>query len=284
MAEVATSVLHNVGNVLNSVNVSSSLVTEKIQNSGSANLGRVAEMINAHAADLGNFFANDPKGRHLPTYLGQLASHLGNEREDMLHELSLLTSNINHIKEIVAMQQSYARISGVRESLAIAEIVEEAIRLNVQALERHQIKIRREYNVVPPAEIEKHKVLQVLVNLIQNAKNAMCEGSQTDRLLTLRVEPVEGSRARISVVDNGVGVKPENLTKIFAHGFTTRKDGHGFGLHSGALTARQLGGSLIVRSEGAGKGAIFILEIPIQTVPSQEDAKSQPSKAEPIAA
>jgi two-component system, NtrC family, sensor kinase len=202
----------------------------------------------------------------------------------MLRELSLLGGNINHIKEIVAMQQNYARISGVRETLVIAEIVEEAIRLNIESLERHQIKIRREYSVVPPAEIEKHKVLQILVNLIQNAKNAMSESAQAERQLTLRVEAAGASRARISVIDNGLGIPPENLTKIFAHGFTTRKDGHGFGLHSGALTARQLGGSLIVRSEGPGKGAVFVLEIPAPPGATSENGQPHPSQTEPIAA
>lgn len=282
MAEVATSVLHNVGNVLNSVNVSSSLVTEKLQNSGSTNLGRAVALLNAHSDNLGEFLAKDPKGRQLPNYLGQLATHLVSEQEDMLHELSLLTGNINHIKEIVSMQQNYARISGVRESLVIAEIVEEAVRLNVESLDRHRIKIRREYSVVPPAEIEKHKVLQILVNLIQNAKNAMGEGTQAERLLTLRVEAAEGGRARISVIDNGVGIPPENLTKIFAHGFTTRKDGHGFGLHSGALTARQLGGSLVVRSEGAGKGAAFVLEFPLPPGAASENGHPRPGHSDPV--
>jgi signal transduction histidine kinase len=284
MAEVATSVLHNVGNVLNSVNVSSSLVTEKLQNSGSVNLGRAVALLNAHSDNLGDFLAKDPKGRQLPIYLGQLATHLVSEREDMLRELSLLSGNINHIKEIVAMQQNYARISGVRETLVIAEIIEEAVRLNVESLERHQIKIRREYSVVPPAEIEKHKVLQILVNLIQNAKNAMSESTQAERQLTLRVEAAGAARARITVIDNGLGIPPENLTKIFAHGFTTRKDGHGFGLHSGALTARQLGGSLIARSEGPGKGAVFVLEIPTPPGVTSENCQSHPNHTEPIAA
>jgi signal transduction histidine kinase len=67
----------------------------------------------------------------------------------------------------------------------------------------------------------------------------------------------------IIVRDNGVGILPENLTRIFGHGFTTKKDGHGFGLHSGALAAKQMNGALSVQSAGPGKGAAFTLELPI---------------------
>jgi signal transduction histidine kinase len=85
-----------------------------------------------------------------------------------------------------------------------------------------------------------------------------CDGKQ----VTLRVASGEG-RVRVSVIDNGVGIPAENLTRIFNQGFTTRKDGHGFGLHSGALAARELGGSLHVHSDGAGQGASFTLELPL---------------------
>ena len=69
---------------------------------------------------------------------------------------------------------------------------------------------------------------------------------------------------KISYIDNGIGIPADNLTRIFGHGFTTRKEGHGFGLHSGALAAKELGGALTVESDGPGKGATFTLEFPIQ--------------------
>ena len=121
----------------------------------------------------------------------------------------------------------------------------------------------REFEDVPPINVEKHKVLQILVNLMRNAKYACDESGRADKRLTVRVANGDGRRPRYRVMDNGVGIPPENLTRIFNHGFTTRKDGHGFGLHSGALAAEEMGGSLQVHSDGLGRGATFMLELPI---------------------
>jgi PAS domain S-box-containing protein len=263
MAEVATSVLHNVGNVLNSVNVSSSLIAEKMQNSKVANFTRAVALMRANASDLGNFFANDPKGKQLPDYLANLAAHLAQEQEDVSHEVGSLVSNIVHIKEIVAMQQSYAKSCGVLESLKVTDLVEDAIRMNNGAMTRHNVKVLRDYADVPPILTEKHKVLQILVNLIRNAKYACDDSGKTDKQITLRVANGDG-RIKISVADNGIGIPPENLTRIFGHGFTTRKEGHGFGLHSGALAAKEMGGTLAAFSAGTGHGATFTLELPAQ--------------------
>jgi signal transduction histidine kinase len=262
MAEVATSVLHNVGNVLNSVNVSSSLVSDAVRKSRVVNLAKAVALLEEHKHDLGRFLAEDARGKQLPAYLSNLAGHLAGEREEILKELSLLTGNIEHIKEIVAMQQSYGRVSGVLEPNKIVDLVEDALRMNAGALDRHQVKVIRDYQQTPVAVVDKHKVLQILVNLIRNAKYALDDGMPPVKHLTLRVTVTGDERVRIAVIDNGVGIPAENLTRIFEHGFTTRKDGHGYGLHSGALAARELGGTLAVQSDGSGKGATFTLEFP----------------------
>ena len=262
MAEVATSVLHNVGNVLNSVNVSSSLIAEKMRSSKIANINKAVTLIRTHEDDLNNFFANDPKGKQLPAYLSNLASHLAEEQEDILHEVASLVSNIMHIKEIVAMQQNYAKTSGVLESLKIVDLVEDAICMNNGAMSRHLVKVVRDFAEVPPILTEKHKVLQILVNLIRNAKYACDDSGRNDKQITMRVAN-GNNRIKVSVIDNGIGIPADNLTRIFSHGFTTRKEGHGFGLHSGALAAKEMGGTLAAFSEGPGQGATFTLELPI---------------------
>jgi PAS domain S-box-containing protein len=267
MAEVATSVLHNVGNVLNSVNVASSCVTDILRKSKAANLTKIAALLREHEADLGHFITNDPKGKQLPGYLAQLAEHMVGEQTAALEKLDRLHKNIEHIKDIVAMQQNYAKTSGVLESLPIADLVEDAIRMNAGSMERHDVKVVRDYSEVPPVLMDKHKVLQILVNLIRNAKHACSDSGKTDRQITLRVGTTDG-RINISVIDNGVGIPAENLTRIFNHGFTTRKNGHGFGLHSSALTAKEMGGRLVVSSEGTGRGATFTLELPSQRPPA----------------
>ncbi len=264
MAEVATSVLHNVGNVLNSVNVSASLVFERMRESKIRNIARVAKLLAEHEGDLADFLTHDPKGRHVTPYLGQLAEHLAAEQAVVLEEIESLTRNIEHIKEIVAMQQSYARIGGVVELVQITDLVEDALRMNRGALERHQVRVVREYpaDLLPAISVERHKVLQILVNLIRNAKYACDESGRKDKQMIVRVTQADG-RVRISILDNGVGIAPENQQRIFNHGFTTRKGGHGFGLHNAALAAKDLAGSLEAHSEGTGKGAAFTLELPL---------------------
>jgi len=263
MAEVATSVLHNVGNVLNSVNVSSTLVADNLKKSKAANLSKVVALLREHAPDLGVFITRDPKGNQLPTYLAELAEHLAGEQIFAIEELGHLQKNIDHIKDIIAMQQNYANISGVTETVQVSDLVEDALRMNGSALVRHDVEAIREFEAVPPITVEKHKVLQILVNLIRNAKYACDAAGRPDKRLTVRVTNGD-NRVRIAVIDNGIGIPPENLTRIFNHGFTTRKDGHGFGLHSGALAAKELGGLLYVQSEGAGRGATFVLELPLE--------------------
>jgi signal transduction histidine kinase len=159
------------------------------------------------------------------------------------------------------MQQSYAKVSGVAESVGIAELVEDALRMNSAALQRHEITLVRDFQVKATITVERHKVLQILVNLIRNAKYACGEAGRLDKQITLQIAERTGA-IEVAVIDNGVGIPAENLTRIFGHGFTTRKDGHGFGLHSGALAAREIGGELGVRSDGPGRGATFTLRLP----------------------
>jgi len=279
MAEIATNVLHNIGNVLNSVNVSASLVVDSVKKSKAASLARVAAMLREHEHDLGTFITSDAKGRQLPVYLGQLSEQLLADQKAAVHELDLLVKNIEHIKDVVAMQQNYARVSGVKEITNIRELVEDGLRMNAGALARHRVEVIREFGDVPLINVDKHRVLQILVNLIRNAKYACDESGRVDRRLTVRVANGEG-RIKVSVTDNGVGIPPENLTRIFNHGFTTRKDGHGFGLHSGALAAKEMGGTLTAQSDGIGHGAMFTLEIPLVTPTSDTTFKRRP-KQEP---
>jgi ligand-binding sensor domain-containing protein len=262
MAEVATSVLHNVGNVLNSVNVSASIVEEKVKNSSAAKLDRVLSLLREHERDLAGFLSRDSKGKQVVSFLEAISTHLDAEKGAVLNEIAALARNVDHIKSVVAMQQTHARVGGVSEIVNLRELIEDAISLHKLGYERHGVIITRDFSEVPPIIVDRHKVLQIVVNLLQNAKHACTESDRRDREVVVRIGPVIAGRIEIELRDNGVGITPENLTRIFSHGFTTRKAGHGFGLHSGALAAKELGGSLTAKSEGLGKGAIFILELP----------------------
>ena len=266
MAEVATNVLHNVGNVLNSVNVSASLVADRIKKSKSTGLTRLAALLNEHATDLVSFVTS-ARGEHLPAYLTELASELAKERDSAMAELDELRSNIEHIKEIVAVQQNYARRGGMTEVLDIRELVEDSLQLNKGSFNRHGVAVVREFEDVPRLQVDKHKVLQILVNVIRNAKYACDELPGGEKRVTVRVRKMNQS-VLVEVIDTGVGIPPENLERIFNHGFTTRPDGHGFGLHSSALAAKELGGTLRAESAGHGRGALFVLTLPIPAVES----------------
>jgi two-component system NtrC family sensor kinase len=272
MAEIATGVLHNVGNVLNSVNVSTSLVSGKVRDSRVENLVALIHMLEQHAGDLPEFLATDPKGQRVLPYLAKLGGHFQSERASMLEELESLSSHVGHIKQIVATQQSYAKVSGLVEDISLPDVVEDALRIIEPGLVRHKIQIERDFDAVPTIAADKHQILQILLNLLRNAKEAIKQGDGNGRhAIRVAIRRKGARRMTLAVEDTGVGLPPENLTRIFGHGFTTKADGHGFGLHSCALAASQLGGSLRAESEGAGRGATFILELPLNACEETEE-------------
>lgn len=269
MAEVATGVLHNVGNVLNSVNVAAGVLSDRLNHSKAAGVAKLSKLLSERKDDLGEFLSQDERGRQIPAYLQQLSEHLNKEQADMRKELSELVMNVEHIKEIVATQQSYARVMGVTEMINLSEVVEDAIKIHGAAYERHGIKLIREYDSLPPMALDKHKVMQIVINYLSNAKYACDAGKKDEKTVTVRLRKIAEDRVRIEVEDSGIGIAPENITRIFSQGFTTRKGGHGFGLHSGALAAKELGGVISAESNGIGHGATFMLELPIVTQPER---------------
>jgi PAS domain S-box-containing protein len=263
MAEIATNVLHNVGNILNSVNVSAGVVRSTLRESRARGLSQAVQLLREHEGELAGFLTLDERGRHLPTYLAGITEALMAEQQEMIEELEHLTRSIDHIKDVVTAQQSRARSGGTLDSAQIAELVEEALRMNADALLRAGIAVERDFDEVPVAMLDRARVLQVLVNLIGNARNALDGAPEASRRITLRVGQGEGGNLRVAVRDEGAGIAPEHMARLFTHGFTTRKHGHGFGLHSCALAAADLGGTLVAHSDGPGRGATFTLELPL---------------------
>jgi len=264
MAEVATGVLHNVGNTLNSINVSANLVTDGLRKLRVPRLVQTAELISQHAADLPSFLTSDPRGQQLPIYLQALSHRLGEEHEALVKEMHSLNDGVEHLKSIVSMQQKHARPTGAVEAVAVPQLIDEALRLNAASFEQLGILIERDYAQVPSLVLDRHKLMQILINLLSNAQHALKEGQQKDRRLRLRVRPApDGQHLRIEVEDNGMGINPEHLPRLFSQGFTTKKTGHGFGLHLSALAATELKGRLSGASPGPGQGATFTLELPL---------------------
>ncbi len=263
MAEIASHVLHNVGNVLNSVNVSAERIGERVAASESAALARVVALMEAQAGALGTYLEQDARGRLVLPFLQQLAQALVAERETLLAEVATLRKHLEHIRHVVAAQQSYAGTGGHVEAADLGALVDDALRINTSGPSDPSVDIVRAGQWPPALMLDKHRVLLILVNLVRNARQALAGVPGQERWLEIRAgRSADGAMLCIDVTDNGVGIAAENLPRIFSHGFTTKPDGHGFGLHSCVLAARAMGGDLLVHSDGVGRGARFTLTLP----------------------
>ncbi|MDA8563583.1 ATP-binding protein, partial [Mariniblastus sp.] len=263
MAEIATNVIHNVGNVLNSINVSISQTTDISRGLKIDKLKKIADMLQANLDDP-KFLTEDEKGKRIPEYLSLFAEELAKDRSMIEKELESTRCHLQHVKMIVSMQQEYATANQVIEEVDLAEVLEDAVKMSSGSLERHRISLVREFDSGIQMMLEKHRVMQILVNLIRNAKHAVQDTEQEERRLTVAVLRPDDQTVTIEISDNGVGISPDNILKLFNHGFSTKSHGHGFGLHSCANSAKELGGSLTAHSEGLGKGATFKLVLPVK--------------------
>jgi PAS domain S-box-containing protein len=263
MADVATGVLHNIGNVLTSVNITIHDLLERLRGSRIGMLHRVAELIQKERPRLATFLTEDPTGQRLPDFIAKLDVALQEENARYRHDVEGLVGHFAHIREVIATQQSTARLFGVSEKLAPTQLFEDALKLTADSFDRHGIELVREFTEVSPVRADRHKVLQILVNLLKNSKDALMQAGITAPRIAVRIAAAPGGHIALTVEDNGVGIAPEHLQRIFSHGFTTKKDGHGFGLHSCVLAAREMKGDVIVASEGVGRGAAFTLTLPM---------------------
>lgn len=266
MAEMAVDVLHNVGNVLNSVGVTTQELKRTVSQSKMASLQPLIELMAHQGEHLPDFIANDPRGQKLPSYLSALSSHLSDDHQTITTGLNNLERYIRHLQDIVHLQQSYSRTIGLTEQINIVDVIDDAIALNQDAIERHDIRVEKDLEPMPNVVLDRHKLLQILTNLISNAKQALHNGDVVRKRIAIGMYRLQPTTIRIVVSDNGMGIAKENLTRIFQHGFTTRRDGHGFGLHSSAITASEMDGTLQAESPGPGRGATFTLELPARTM------------------
>jgi NO-binding membrane sensor protein with MHYT domain len=273
MAEVATGVLHSVGNVLNSLGVSASLVQSGLRDSRAGNVQRIAALLTEQGDQVGKFIDGDERGRQIPSYLVQLGEHLTTEHRNLQKEAQAIVVHVEHICKIVAAQQTYARRGGVNELVDVAELLDNAIALNFGAGAATGVQIIRRYDLVPMITIDRHKLVQILGNFLSNARHALKDRPEGHRVLTLRIRAQSADWLIIEVEDSGVGIDAEALSRLFEFGFTTKPDGHGFGLHSSAILAKELGGDVSGHSEGPGCGARFTLRLPLTYTSQIPDRK-----------
>lgn len=261
MADIATGVLHNVGNVLNSVNISTGLIQDIVQHSKLDGLLKANEILGENMDQIDEFVATDPRGKKLMNYYLKLEEPLKREQENVLRNTKRLTAKIFLINEIISAQQSFAGASKHTDQTKLSNMIDNALSLQAGSIERHCLNITKYLQETAPVIAHQSKLVHVLVNLFKNAKEAMEENHPENKNLLIETWQ-DRDKVCLSVTDNGHGIKAEHLQKIFTHTFTTKSDGHGFGLHSSANYMTEMGGSINVKSEGEGKGATFTLTFP----------------------
>jgi signal transduction histidine kinase len=266
MAEGVSTVLHNVGNVLSSVAVAGKTIEELTEKSSVVLVGRMADLLKEHEQDWITYLTEDAKGRKILPLLQKLGGHLIAEQRALLKEVQGLTRHVHHMRQIIRSHQGLARSHEVVEPVSLEDLLEEAIELSFQAGDVRGLQMVRCFQGVPPVLMDKHQVLQILVNLLRNAKQAMQQHPRDTHALTVITRLVSDdscSRVEVDVRDTGIGIAAEQLSKMFTRGFTTKREGNGIGLHSSLLTLEKIGGTLSVRSDGIGTGATFTLRLPI---------------------
>jgi signal transduction histidine kinase len=279
MAEVATAVLHNVGNVMNSVNISAQTVSDLVRESSAAQVTMVAGLLEQRRDDLARFLTTDERGRRLPEYVHALAEAIASEQATALKELTSLREHIAHINAVVSRQQSLARgLLSATETMDLEAVIEDALRIG--AIADARVSVVRQ--VEPVAVVaDRHIVLQILINLLRNAREAVQAAGSA--VITVRARKQDPDRVVVQVIDEGCGFAAEDLSKLFSHGFTTKRSGHGFGLHSSICAARAMGGDLTASSAGPGRGATFSLLLPVRPPAHIAASAAAPAPARSVA-
>jgi signal transduction histidine kinase len=264
MADIATSVLHNIGNVLNSTNTSVALMQENIDNSKAQSLEKVADILTKHSEDLSQFLSADPAGKNIPNFIKILSDELKKERSQLSEETVALQKNIQHIKDIITMQHSVSGSIGMMEKVNISDLLENAITINKTDALAH-IEIVRDYQPIKKVISDQVKLLQIFVNLIKNAIDSLLESEVKHKKLSIELHEKDDKHFEVKITDNGLGIEKDNILKIFTYGYTTKETGHGFGLHTSAVSAQDMGGLLTAKSPGLGKGATFTIVLPYES-------------------
>ncbi|MBL7479073.1 sensor histidine kinase [Legionella bononiensis] len=263
MAEVAAIILHNIGNILNSSNVSITLLKNQLNKQYKQKLLKVLEMLLQHEDDLVDYLSNDDKGKLIPKYLVSLSKFILDDYKIKQSEVDNLINDLRHISQIVDMQKSVSGTSSLIEKVYLPEVIDMALNMSMNTPMTESIEIVKEFEECPLIDTDKSKLLQILVNIIQNARDAVLHSTSTHvKEIVIAIKKIDDHVVQLSIKDNGVGINSENLNRIFSFGFTTKINGHGFGLHSAALSAKEMGGTLLAESPGEGEGAQFILSLP----------------------
>ncbi|MGD9899987.1 MAG: PAS domain-containing sensor histidine kinase, partial [Calditrichaceae bacterium] len=268
MADVATSVLHNVGNVLNTVNTSVAVLRDTMDHSKLAGLYKANEMLRVNFDTIDDFITNDKKGKMLLEYYLTLEDLLRKEQVILTESMNKLEDKVSVITDIITSQQNYSMEGLYAEKMILSEVIDSAMKIQQNSIAKNEINLHKIYNSDPEVKIQKIKLVHILVNLYKNAKEAMMETEPAKRILKIELNN-DHEYAYITISDTGPGIRKEDMGKIFNHGFTTKEKGHGFGLHSCANYMTEMGGKMWAESDGKS-GATFVLQFPLNGKPDSD--------------
>lgn len=264
MAEVAIGVLHNVGNAINSVNVSASLVGDKLQSKSMKILSRGMELVVTHKDDLARFLTEDPAGKALLQGLPRLSSSIMREQQDMIAEVESVRGHLGQIMQTIQRQEEYARVTSVVEKCSLDQVIDEALAFVVARCKELGVQVKTEIDEMLDITQDRNQIVQILANLLRNAVDALADADRPEKVINVVGHRHGDERFWIEVSDNGTGISEKARSAIFRYGFSTKRDGHGFSLHNSSVVAQAMGGALSFSSDGTGRGSAFRLELPIQ--------------------
>ncbi len=263
MAEIATGVLHNVGNLLNSIQIAGEYIEGLLERSNLSVLNNLNRLLAKNKDDLANFIAKDKRGRMIPTYLLRLEAAHREEAKALHDEARIILENTATISKIIHLQQDYASGPTFSEMGDLNALVTRTLDMTKVSLRRHQIELKTLYGDIPELPLQQTKLVQVLNNLLQNAKESVLHNEETNRWIEVRTWTGKDGFAWVSVRDNGIGIDKDAIENLFKFGYTTKTDGHGFGLHCSILFMHEMNGEMKVRSDGRDLGAEFLISLPV---------------------
>ncbi len=267
MADIATGIVHNVGNVLNSVKTSVQVIDNILKESLIINFKRANDLLRENMDTLEEFLINNSKGKMLMEYYLRIEEGLSKEHFQIEELTNRLIRMVDAIADIISAQQNYTNVDFLVEKSSLDKTVDDALTMMIQLITNQQVIVKRIYNKIPQVEIQKIKLLHTIINIIKNACESMENTQPDNRILTIVIDYCEMDKnaACIKMSDTGHGIHPENLEKIFSYGFTTKSGRHGLGLHSSANYMTEMGGKLWAENNESGKGTSFILKFRIPT-------------------
>ena len=258
--EIVETILHNIGNAINSVTVGINVLQENlVGNRLIHRFSALTDMVKAHQEDWVDFIKDDPKGQQVLPFMTALDTDFTNQNKKVVETLERVNERATHIIDIIRTQGSSNQSSMVRKTIDLQQAILSAVKLQQDSIDKRGIQVDVDCENAPQEiQIQESQFQQMLVNLLRNSIEAIDELSQSGGLNeTPRVEVktyISEDFLCLDVTDNGIGIEQENLRLIFSAGYTTKESGTGLGLHSSANFVIGSGGQIQPLSEGTGKG------------------------------